>query len=136
MNHVGELTDECDVIFGDATDIPALNAEDDRGEVSDNYDALISPRPLPGDSDRNGVVQPADFDLWKARFGQTTQLTADLNGNMIVDAADYLVWRKFLGASVGAVGATGVPEPSAAVLPCIALTSFWAVRRLSFGRPQ
>jgi hypothetical protein len=136
MNHVGDLTDDCDVIFGDAMDTPALNAEDDRGEPSGNYDALIRPRPLPGDADRNGVVQPADHDLWSARFGQTTQLSADHNGNMIMDAADYAVWRKFLGASAGAGGASGIPEPPAAVLTIIALTAFLAVLRLSPGRSK
>jgi hypothetical protein len=134
INHEEDLTSECEVIFGDATDFPSLNGEDDRGEPSANYDALILPRPLPGDTDRNGAVEPADYDLWRSRFGQTTQLSADHNGNAIVDSADYVVWRKYLGTSAGAGGANAVPEPLAAVTMFIAFSALWAWRRPTVER--
>jgi hypothetical protein len=133
MNHVGDSTGECYVIFGDATDLPALNAEDDRGNASANFDALIRPRVLPGDSDRNGVVEPEDYDIWKAQFGSTMQLAADHNDNAVVDAADYIVWRQNLGVSAGSGAVNSVPELSAAISLLIALMALLAVRRPSFG---
>lgn len=47
----------------------------------------------PGDYDRNGVVEQADYTVWRTSFGSTVDLTADGNGNGIVDAGDYTIWR-------------------------------------------
>jgi hypothetical protein len=79
---------------------------------------LDSGRPQ-GDYDRNGIVNAADYNLWKASFGSVASLDADGNANGVVDAADYVVWRKTLGqgalgTSIG--GGTGVPEPSTFLL--------------------
>jgi hypothetical protein len=131
MNHLGDSTDECYVIFGDATDTPPLNAEDNRGEPSANFDALIRPRVLPGDADRNGAVEPADYTIWKAAFASTNQLAADHNGNSIVDAADYIIWRQNLGLSAGFGGALAIPEPSAAVAALVAMAAFLTASRVS-----
>jgi glucose/arabinose dehydrogenase len=69
---------------------------------------------LKGDFDADGDVDDDDFDVWKAAFGSPLpNPAADGNGNGIADAADYVVWRKNLGASVhtGAGGGAAVPEP-------------------------
>ncbi|QDU89160.1 CotH protein [Pirellulimonas nuda] len=56
---------------------------------------------VPGDYDRNGLVEQLDRDFWAAQFGQTVTAYAgaDGNGDGRVDAADYTVWRDNLGAS-------------------------------------
>jgi hypothetical protein len=50
---------------------------------------------LPGDYDRNGVVEQADNLVWRANYGATVApfTGADGNGDGRVDAADYTVWR-------------------------------------------
>ena len=55
--------------------------------------------------------------MWKTSFGSTTMLAADGNGNHIIDAADYTVWRDNLGATLfgagsGANATATVPEPT------------------------
>jgi hypothetical protein len=79
---------------------------------------------LPGDFDLNGIVNAADYTLWKQTFGNTVALgdAADGNGNGKIDAADYTVWRDHLGASLiggagsGSLSNSAVPEPNALVL--------------------
>jgi hypothetical protein len=60
---------------------------------------------IPGDYDRNGAVEEADYPVWRQNFGTTSAagLQADGNGNGSVDAADYVVWRKNLGTTGSAV---------------------------------
>jgi hypothetical protein len=50
---------------------------------------------FPGDYDRNGSVGTEDYTLWKQSFGQPVVIGtgADGNGNGIIDAADYVMWR-------------------------------------------
>ena len=88
---------------------------------------------LPGDYTGNGVVDSADYDLWRANFGDTTSLVADGNGDQIVDTADYVLWRQNVGltwqslATGGGAGLalTSVPEPTGWLLGSAALC--WAL---------
>jgi hypothetical protein len=52
---------------------------------------------LPGDGNRDGIVNQDDYGFWKANFGQVGSHAADYNADGSVDAADYTVWRDGLG---------------------------------------
>lgn len=69
-----------------------------------------------GDYDRNSKVELADYTLWEASLGSSTELGADGNRNGVVDAGDYTLWRDNFpsGGGAGGVEVSAVPEPVAA----------------------
>jgi hypothetical protein len=83
---------------------------------------------VPGDYNNNGVVDGADYVLW--RNGGPLQNEVDTPGT--VNAADYTEWRARFGNTSGSGSLTGgaVPEPSAAALLIAAIVgSLIATRR-------
>jgi hypothetical protein len=72
---------------------------------------------LPGDFNRDGNVDAADYVVWRKSNGAAATFfqRADGNGSGVVDAADYAIWRSQFGAadSPAAAAATSVPEPTA-----------------------
>ena len=88
------------------------------------------PPVLPGDFDRNGRVDAADYSLWRSQFGSTSELAADGNGNGVVDAADYVAWRRHFGTAANSLAAKpqSIPEPPAGWLTLCSLCALWQVR--------
>ena len=61
-----------------------------------------------------------DHTVWKATFGATVfpGTAADGNGDGVVDAADYIIWRKNQGSGAAASSAAAVaPEPATTTPP-------------------
>jgi hypothetical protein len=83
--------------------------------------ALLETLVTPGDYSGDGVVDAADYTVWRDTLGQMgTGLAADGNGDNKVDSADYTIWKQeFLGGSGSLADATPAPEPSALVLLAI-----------------
>ncbi|MCA9189180.1 MAG: hypothetical protein KDA99_26325, partial [Planctomycetales bacterium] len=52
---------------------------------------------LPGDYNGNGIVDAADYTVWKDNFGSDTELAADGNEDGVVNAADYTIWKDNFG---------------------------------------
>jgi hypothetical protein len=102
------------------------------------YDNFVVRDGLLGDYDIDGDSDNADYDRWRATFGQSVGVPgnlADGNKNGVVDAADYAVWRDNLGTSlftgVGpGLGSAVVPEPGTLALSVISLAAIaWMAAR-------
>jgi cyclophilin family peptidyl-prolyl cis-trans isomerase len=78
------------------------------------------------DFNRDGIVNAADYTVWRNSLGLTVPAysIADGNGDTMIDMADYLVWKNNYGNRSGGNYGSGaisgdlsnVPEPASAVL--------------------
>jgi hypothetical protein len=86
---------------------------------------------LGGDYNNNGVVDAADYVLWRNNLGSPTSLPNDDTAGVGED--DYTRWRSHFGQTSGAgasVSGAAVPEPSTLVLLALAVTFMARLRRL------
>lgn len=89
---------------------------------------VISAPAAPGDYNQNGVVDAADYIVWRKTLGQTgAGLAADGDGNQKIDSGDYQVWRIHFGQTGGSGAGIAVPEASASILLFLAVAgvSLW-----------
>jgi hypothetical protein len=69
---------------------------------------------LTGDYYQDGVVDAADYIVWRASVGSVTNLAADGNHDGLINSDDYDLWRLHFGeGSTAGIGVTPVPEPPA-----------------------
>ncbi|QDU57354.1 Ricin-type beta-trefoil lectin domain protein [Aeoliella mucimassa] len=143
-------------ILLDPTDInPTINLIGDSQWASDPlfsgsladfqiYDYALTPEQIAallptnsGDFNNDGIVNLADYTLWRDHLGLTGQALyspGDANGDGAVDAADYSIWKANFGRTVSSGGVridalAAVPEPASVSCALLAL-----VVAASFGR--
>ena len=99
----------------------------------DQYLTIDFPTPLAGDYNTDGVVDAADYTVWRNKLGSGVSLPNDNTPGVAAD--DYTRWKANFGAVSPGIGdgsgaaslnAT-VPEPSTALLAAFSLAA--AVRR-------
>jgi hypothetical protein len=100
-----------------------------------SHSLLITVPRLPGDYNKDGTVDAADYVVWRRSVGQTgAVLAADGDQDHQIEADDYNVWRANFGASLGPGSGSAsppspsVPEPSSVVL-ALSLLSLTPFRR-------
>jgi hypothetical protein len=89
---------------------------------STTFSDSAAPRP-PGDFNYDGVIDVADYTVWRDNIGATTNLDADGDFDGVVGVPDYELWKSHFGTagSGGSGTATGVPVPEpASLLLCAA----------------
>lgn len=95
-----------------------------------------------GDYNGNGIVDAADYTIWRDTLGSTTDLRAngDDTGTSAgkIDQADYAFWKSKFGATSGAgagsLSTSAVPEPASwFLLVCgVAISLFRRIKKSSF----
>ena len=80
---------------------------------------------LTGDYNLNGIVDAADYVVWRDTLTQMVPPSsgADGDGNVTIDSDDYDVWRNHFGQSAGGAGSyviASVPEPATLALLILA----------------
>ena len=94
---------------------------------------VLTPVPVAGDYDRNGIVDASDYILWRKTMNQTgANLPADGNHNSVVDSADYAYWRNRFGKvtnGAGGVSVGEIPEPASELLLAASVGGLGFVRR-------
>ena len=87
-----------------------------------------------GDYNQNGVVDAPDYVLWRKTLGQAgANLVADGNGDGKIDDGDYDIWRANFGKSI-ALGATGSGSGAVPEPATLSLTLLAACGLLLLGR--
>jgi len=95
------------------------------------------PPPLNGDYNNNGVVDAADYTVWRNNLGSMVTLPNDTTPGSVTPA-DYGVWKANFGSTAGAgagaasSSASAVPEPATQLLLLIAMG--WMSSALVFRR--
>ena len=96
---------------------------------------ITPPESTPGDFNGDGVVDAADYTVWMDNLGLPEDGRLHGNGDGgTVASSDYILWKNNYQSGLGAassLGATAVPEPSAAALLLMGLSLLVAGRRVS-----
>lgn len=96
-------------------DLPAAGLQDSKFVWAFiSFANPIQPYVIPGDYNRDALVDDFDYQTWRSQYGKTSGwMPADGNGDGRVDSADYVFWRdhKTSGPAAGAE----VPEPGSLV---------------------
>jgi O-glycosyl hydrolase len=124
--------------------LPATNSSFTATLPGNSVTTFIASIPdrLPGDYNANGIVDAADYVVWRHTLGSTVDLLADGNQNSQIDTGDYDFWRARFGkmaasgVSINSIEpADNVPEPKSMLLAVLAATSLaWRFVRNS-GSP-
>lgn len=76
---------------------------------------------LAGDFNDDGVVNAADYTVWRDTLGSTSDSRADANNDGVVNSADYTIWTENFGSQASGQSTTPVPEPAALALAVVCL---------------
>jgi hypothetical protein len=96
---------------------------------------MINVVSLAGDYNVDGVVDSADYVLWRANVGEPAGTLPNDNTGLAIGDDQYNLWRSSFGsvASGSALGSSAVPEPSALALLTLGIAAFATRRKRQIG---
>jgi hypothetical protein len=100
---------------------------------------IIIVNSLPGDYNRDAIVDAADYVVWRKTRGQSVPIftSADGNGDGTIDNDDFTIWRGNFGATATPGSGVAVPEAATTFLAMAALYIFgYCGRRYLSPLPQ
>jgi hypothetical protein len=109
------------------------------------YTYVIPRLPIPGDYNNDGIVNAADYTVWRDAAGQSgANLAADGTGpsgtpDGVVDNLDYQFWVDHFGstsAGSGAGSSVAVPEPASVVTLAVSSIVLFLCGRGALDRPR
>jgi len=119
-SEVGGIPDGMNIGFRVQTWAGSSTAGDSYATTFANFKFSDPSNPgVPGDYNGNGVVDAADYTVWRNLLGQAGPLLNEVETPNMVTTEDYTYWRSRFGATSGSgsgVRAAVVPEPSSCVL--------------------
>lgn len=92
--------------------------------------------PLAGDFNNDGIVDTADYTVWRMHVGSNDEAAINFAGvsDGVIDAADYVTWKANFGATAsGSLAAAPVSEPHSCLLLLLGAMSLAALRRLGIS---
>ena len=137
---VRELLDQANSSLGGGSAFPniaglnllveELNAAFDGGHVSPWARTYLRVAAgITGDYNFNGIVDAADFVVWRKNLNHSVTLNGDTTPDM-VNAQDYTEWRTNFGrTSTSGAALTSVPEPASVPLLLLGMLAACSRRR-------
>lgn len=103
-------------------------------EVLQNFSVGLTMAAVPGDYNNDGVVDAADYTVWRDRLGQVFPLPNEVSGITpgTVTQEDYTAWKARFGNTPGStaiVAGYAVPEPASAATGMLAVIACVFMRR-------
>jgi hypothetical protein len=85
---------------------------------------VSAPAELPGDYNEDGMVDAADYTVWRNHFGAAMSLPNEAATPGMVTSDDYDVWKQHVGATTGGGSslASPVAEPASCASSCAAFS--------------
>jgi hypothetical protein len=125
------------------TSVPATNTQLGTEAQASAITAIVrtnfAPAVQSADYNHNGLVDAADYVLWRKTNNTTVPAGSGADGNNdgSVNGLDYALWKSHFGAAMGSgagagLSTTTVPEPTSCALLTISALLIFALRRAHF----